>query len=50
VQSEANGGVSRQYFDEGQIRLGVCAFENVFEIPDRLMSMDQESELEFRHQ
>jgi len=42
--------VSRQYFDEGQIALRVCAFENVFEIPDGLMSMNQESELKFRHQ
>jgi hypothetical protein len=50
VQAETNGGVSRQYIDEGQIRLRVGAFKNVTEITDRLMSMNQESELEFRHQ
>ena len=39
----------RENFDEGQIGSRVGALEHVVEIPDRLMRVNQEDELEFPH-
>jgi hypothetical protein len=39
----------RENFEEGQIRTRVGALEHVVKIPDRLMRVNQENELEFPH-
>jgi hypothetical protein len=47
VKSHANGRMARENFDEGKIAARVGAFEHVVEIPDRLVRVNQEHELEF---
>src|ERR1700722_18347374 len=49
VQPHANRRMAAQKLDERQIRLRIRALEYVVEISDRLVRMDQEDELEFRH-
>jgi len=49
MQTHANGRVARENLNERQIRLGVGALNHVIKVSNRLMRVNEEDKLEFRH-
>ena len=49
MQTHVDGRVARKDLDERQIRLRVGALNHVIKVSNRLMRMDEEDKLEFRH-
>jgi hypothetical protein len=49
VQAQANRRVAREYLEKRQIGFLVRGFEHIVEIADRLMRVNNQNQLEFRH-